>query len=220
MPQWTQEQIWQGMDVIIIGGGHSLQTFPWDMLKRELTIGCNAAYSLGTEVCSVVFFGDASFLKDKDHYAGLVKYGGPVFTNAPRLSPPAVKTSWLLTIPRQSEGLGETSVGWNGNTGAGAINLAFLFGARRVYLLGFDMHESTAPNWHELYAKKLREQRRARNLGKHHPYARFLLGFEAVARDWKAKFPDRQIINVNDNTALRLFPIITVAEFLKERANG
>ena len=37
------------------------------------------------------------------------------------------------------EGLGLKMLNTNGNSGMGAINLAYLFGARRILLLGFDM---------------------------------------------------------------------------------
>jgi len=221
MPNWVPEPLWEGADAIIIGGGPSLKGFNWDLLKDEMTIGCNAAYTLGKEVCSVILFGDSSFFKD--HQVGLENYGGPVFTNSRRLL--GTKIPWLLTIPRQSKGLSHTALGWNGCTGAGAVNLAFLFGAKRVYLLGFDMMvqykvegQPLTENWHTLYDKKKARKNPLKKGGS--PYPRFLSGFEDVVKDWKEKFSDREIINVNDDTALRCFPVMSVSEFLKERANG
>jgi hypothetical protein len=38
-------------------------------------------------------------------------------------------------------GLGEKMIHMNGNSGAQAINLAYLFGARKIVLLGFTMRE-------------------------------------------------------------------------------
>jgi len=42
---------------------------------------------------------------------------------------------------RNTNGLGADVVHLNGNSGAQAINLAFLFGARKIVLLGFTMRE-------------------------------------------------------------------------------
>jgi hypothetical protein len=38
-----------------------------------------------------------------------------------------------------SSGLGRRHIHWGGNSGFQAINLAYLWGARRIVLLGFDM---------------------------------------------------------------------------------
>lgn len=39
-------------------------------------------------------------------------------------------------------------IGWGGNGGFQAINLALQFGARRIVLLGFDMHLRDGAHWH------------------------------------------------------------------------
>ena len=198
MPRWSPEKVWDGADAVIIGGGDSLRDFPWEILKGESTIGCNAAYTLGKDICSVVLFGDNAFFKKNQ--AGLQKYGGPVFTNSRRLQGSTI--SWLYSVPRQSDGLGLQSLGWNGNTGASALNLALLFGASRVFLLGFDMCAvEERANWHDMYEKDRKQRHNSvKKAEAGHPYPRFLRGFEAVVRDWKEKFSDREIINVNDDT--------------------
>lgn len=214
MPRWVPEELWLGREAVIIGGGPSLAAFPFECLKRELTIGCNAAYSLGSEISSIVVFGDSSFFAE--HEEGLREYGGAVFTNCRKLLDSPIP--WLRTMPRLERGLGKNALGWNGNTGAGAINLAFLLGVQKVFLLGFDMkRQEKKANWHELYEASKRRGR-ARPLP--NPYDRFLLGFDAVKRDWERKFADREIINVNDDSSLVHFPILSVSDFLKEREYG
>jgi hypothetical protein len=39
-------------------------------------------------------------------------------------------------------------IGWGGNSGFGAINLAVQFGARRIILVGFDMRIDKGIHWH------------------------------------------------------------------------
>jgi len=204
MPEWKPEPIWQNQDVTIIGGGASLQTFSFEVLVNENVIGCNAAYRLGKDICSVVFFGDNTFLDD--HEKGLEQYGGPVFTCARRCV--GSEIPWLRWVRRTVEGLAVDAIGWNGTTGGAAINLAFLFGCKRVFLLGFDMCEREGKShWHDAYGPKKVEQ----------DYPKFARGFEYVVRDWKELCSDREVINVNDNSSLKCFPCISMEEYLKGR---
>ena len=53
MPIWIPQEKWKDEDVFIIGGGDSLRTFNFDVLKDELTIGCNTAFSLGSDICKI-----------------------------------------------------------------------------------------------------------------------------------------------------------------------
>ncbi|RLF28620.1 MAG: hypothetical protein DRN14_03870 [Thermoplasmata archaeon] len=204
MPKWTPQPIWQDQDAIVIGGGASLHSFPFEVLVPEYVIGCNAAYSLGKDVCSVVFFGDNTFFEK--HEEGLKRYDGPVFTCSRRLYQ-SDAISWLRVVRRIPEGMAIDAVGWNGNTGAAAINLAFLFGCRRVFLLGFDMSEwQGRSHWHDLYPKDNVQD-----------YPKFMRGFMMMADGWRRVFPDREIINVTDNSALELFLKMSVQDFLKRR---
>ena len=207
MPIWIPQEKWKDEDVFIIGGGDSLRTFNFDVLKDELTIGCNTAFSLGSDICKICIFGDqkwyAHFLKD------LPKYEGVLFTNAPQLKKASLRIPWLWYINRKERGLHFDALGWNGNTGASAINLALLLGAKRVFLLGFDMHLSSIgrPNWHDDIIDKPNEN----------CYVRFLSKFKRVEVDLKKKFPNREVINISDSSGLDLFPIVGVDEFWKNR---
>ena len=85
------------------------------------------------------------------------------------------------------------------NTGASAINLALLFGANPIYLLGFDMQLSPEgkKNFHNAYSDKPNSK----------AYERFLRGMTLVARDLPTLFPGHQVINLEDDTsALKDFP--------------
>lgn len=197
--------------MIIIGGGPSLKNFPWDVLIPENTIGCNAAFRLGAKVCSVVLFGDykSFYLKFESE---LKKFDGPVYSVARRLFSAGIP--WLHVLPQRPQGMHLDAIGWNGNTGAAAINFAIASGARKVYLLGFDMSNcSNDTHWHEAY-----DHRNQRGHPQIQNYPRFLLGFQNLVADWHGKFADREIINVTDRSGLTCFPCIPVADFLKERS--
>lgn len=189
MPVWNPEETWKDQDVYIIGGGPSLRDFDWSLLHDEYTIGCNTAFTLGEQVCKICIFGDYAWWQA--FHRELESYKGTVFTSMSR--PPNV--SWVWTMPRRPQGLHTDALGWNGNTGSLAINLAMLLGAKRVFLLGFDMKRiDDRPNWHDQIIRPAAT--------KPHIYQGFVRDFRFVVRDWKAKFADRQIINVTKDSGL------------------
>jgi len=204
MPKWIPKPEWIDEEVFIIGGGDSLRSFNWSLLKDERTIGCNDAYKLGEETCKICVFGDARWFKI--HKDSLAEYKGTVFTNANQLF--HTNLSWLWTLQRQVTGLSKTRLGWNWNTGAVAVNLALLLGAKRIFLLGFDMQISKTgrANWHSVKGTKPNVE----------AYSKFLMGFTQLSIDLKTKF-NCEVINVTDNSNLDLFPKIACDVFWKER---
>ncbi len=202
MPRWTPEPLWAEQDAFIIGGGPSLATFNWDCLKGRCTIGCNSAYKLGADICKICFFGDQSFWME--HKNKLEHFEGLVITNSRNFlkeSPP-----WLYVVERRGKGVHADQPGWNGNSGACVINLALIMGARRVFLLGFDMKaKKDQVNWYCAPGSK-----------KPQPYRRFLDSFNLIAKECESVFPDREVINANDDSDLRVFPAITMAELQEE----
>lgn len=197
MPVWKPTQEWPDSDVFIIGGGSSLRGFDWSLLHDEYTIGCNMAFTLGEKICKICVFGDFSWWRAfKDD---LKAYKGTVFTN--KAERQLLGIPWLWTMKRYPQGLHTDGLGWNGNTGAVAINLALLLGAKRVFLLGFDMKRiEDRSNWHDRIIRP--------STTKSHVYQGFVQDFRFVARDWKAKFVDREIINVTRDSGLgpNVFP--------------
>jgi len=208
MPKWIPEPKWIGQDVYIIGGGTSLKGFDWNLLKGKRTIGCNAAFILGADICNICIFGDTKFFNK--YSRDLESFKGIVATNDPHLQKNDLP--WLWTMPRSSVGLHVNSLGWNYNTGASAINLALILGAKRIYLLGFDMKLSKDKkmNWHKKGCDKPDE-----NI-----CHRMNENFYHVFKDWKKKFDDREIINVTDDSALKVFPKVGVKEFWQERTKN
>jgi len=211
MPRWTPEKTWDGRDCIIIGGGASLRTFDWSKLKNENTIGCNTAFIHGPEISKLCIFGDytwwTKFQFDLSKYA---EKGGIVFTNSPALL--KTKLSWLWTMPRETKGLHTEALGWNGNTGALAINLALLLGVAKIYLIGFDMHlVDNKSNWHDKIMNP--------NLVLPSVYPKFCKEFKWVQSDWKKKFPNVEIFNITNDSGLSsdLIPWMSPRVFWESR---
>jgi len=208
---WFPEPMWKDQPCYIVGGGSSLTDFPWEALRRKNVIGCNAAFYLGVKYIPIAIFGDCEFLSQ--HLPGLKHYadaGGWIVTPTrpkEKSIPPELK---LKIMKKQVFGLGKDCLGWNGNTGASAINLALLFGANPIYLLGYDMKlsQSGEGNFHDAYS------RTSSSL----TYNRFLRGMKHLAKDLPKVFPGRKVINLEDNTSvLNEFPKQSLKDHFSER---
>lgn len=192
--RWTPDQRWAASDAYIIGGGPSLRGFDFARLKGKNTIGCNSAFYLGHEIARVCFFSDYEWFLQ--HYDALSDYDGEVFTHHEALVLHPDK--WLNVLRRYDDGLHLDGLGFGGNSGCSAINLALLMGARRIFLLGIDCGGETH-HWHNHDPGSAPKEPAEL-------YGKFKDGFHAIARDMPELFPDRQIINLNPNSALRIFP--------------
>ena len=201
MPAWTPSPQWKGTDVFIIGGGPSLAGFDWKRLHAVHTIGCNSAFLLGAAVCNLCFFSDAQWFYAMERK--LESFAGRVVTHSadiPRDHP------WVSVVGKRDDGLHRDALGYGGNSGCSAINLALLLGAKRVFLLGFDLKLGNAAqmNWHQHRVEPANAD----------VFPKFLEGFQAIARDLPRVFPGCSIINLSSATALSVFPTQPVDSIL------
>ena len=238
--RWKVPRIWEGGDVWILGGGPSVTKqfgIPEEVVQSVMNgtsspsvyssymeqiydkhvIGINVAYLIG-EWIDMVFFGDNKFfLNHKERlavwpglkvscYAGIDKY------------------DWVKYLPRDArkrQGISSdpTTVAWNCNSGAAAISVAVNAGAKRIFLLGFDMNlgDTGKQHWHTLYKSKTPVQPLKPHKGvvpkvRHLPFERHLRGFPAIARD--AKLRGVEIINVCPTSAVTVFPRVNLKDVL------
>jgi len=204
MPRWKPVETWKDRDVFIIGGGRSLKSFNWNLLKDECVIGCNDAFQLGEDICNICIFGDKKWFKE--FKTELMQYKGIVFTSFKEFH--YTQNDWIWTLERPAKGLSKTKLCWNRSTGANAINLALILGAKRVCLLGFDMKlTDSKPNWHDKILSKPRAS----------VYTNFIHGMLQVKRRLPSVFPGREIVNVTDSSDLNVFPKISLKTFWKDR---
>lgn len=98
------------------------------------------------------------------------------------------------------QGLGLNAIRVNGNSGAGAINLAYLFGCRRILLIGFDMREVDGKkHWHPDHPAPLVQTQMFRE---------WIHKFMTLASDLKAK--GCEVVNCTPGSALQCFPMSTI----------
>ncbi len=204
MSLFTPSPDWAGKDAFLIGGGPSLTSFDFNLLKGRCVIGCNDAFRLGPEICQICLFGDASFFHSQKW--NLEKFQGKVITCAPTLK--FLNLPWLSKMDRQRDGIHKGStLGWNYSTGAAAINLAISMGATRIFLLGYDAGKVNGKtHWHNHRDKIIQDE----------TYRRFIRGFHTVHQSLK-HYPEVRVINVTDGTSqLPVFDRMNFTQFQAE----
>ena len=224
--------MWVGAECWIIGGGPSMpaqfgvpSNIMQDVMEGKLplsayspyfsqlhgkhVIGTNIAFMLGPWL-SMMYFGDKSFFKR--YKAQLAEWRNIKITHT-HLTPPDLpyhKNIRKIRAVTNKQGLSSdpTEVRWNLNSGAAAINIAVHTGAKRIYLLGFDMCADLGKNthWHAQY-KQLFNFKTSNSVFKRH-----LIGFPEIAKD--AKRMGVEILNINKRSAIQAFPKVHLKEVL------
>lgn len=187
---------WIDQPVFILGGGPSLKGFDANRLRgRGKVIAVNNAGFLAPW-SDVLFWADSRWLDWNKHR--LHEHVGKYKITRKRCNIPDVKFVRFL-MPSGRIAPDQSSVGgWCG--GSSAIDLARLFGARVVFLLGFDMRPG---NWHDEHLlPSLPNQHREK----------FIPTLEAMAPQWLRC--GMKIFNCNERSALRCFPFISIEEVL------
>jgi len=226
---WGIPKIWLNQTVILIGGGNSITdqfSIPKEIVQavyeKKLHIsvyspflssihnypvlGVNVSFMLGDWV-DVLFFGDKGFYKR--YSKELAAFDGLKTTYAPRSVVRDENIKIIQRNPYKKEGLTldiPNTVCWNYNSGAAAINLAVLLGAKRILLLGFDMKldESNNQHFHKEYQTDLQKTKEL--------FALHLKPFPQIQKD--AEKAGIEIINCNPNSAIECFRKANIRDVL------
>lgn len=183
------QPIWYGQRVAVIGGGPSLTETDVKKLNGKCkVIAVNDAYKLASWA-NVLYSCD---LKWWDwHIDALSGFYGMRYTQS---LDAAQKYGIKYIEGRPGSGLSTDAhyIHTNKNSGAQAINLAYLFGASEIILLGFDMQlgNDGQSHWFGDHPDKVRPN-----------YADFQRDFEVIATQHAV-----DIINCSRETALSCFP--------------
>ena len=109
--------------------------------------------------------------------------------------PAANRYGLQLVRSRRADGLGRDAVHYGGNSGYQAINLAYLWGASRIVLLGYDMqHTGGKGHWHPDHPWKP---------GVKPPVRNWVPRFARLAQDLVAE--GVSVVNATRQTALACF---------------
>ena len=201
---WPTKELWKGEDVFILGGGPSVKTFPISFLKTKKVIGCNHAYLFGPEVVDILLFCDQVFYNHHRQRPEFQKFPNPKVSNSESILNPDED---ILIVPRKQQGWHRDALGFNANTGSAAINLALILGAARIFLVGFDMQlgPQREQNWHEEVHSRV---------NRFH-YERYLSLMRSSVSDIAENWPEAQVINLNPDSKLDIFPKGRFEEYFK-----
>jgi hypothetical protein len=190
-------------DIYIIGGGPSVAETNLDLIKDKFVIGTNAAFRLGSWV-DVCFFLDCRFYKWSQD--DLEKWPNRIITTCPTLKGhPKIEVYKKCTVCGICHHKGYLAVPDQGkNAGATAIDLAIRMRAKRIILIGYDMKvKQGRHNYHNYHNHTPRDD----------VYNRFFVHFKKI----KEELPkDIEIINATPDSALTLFPKLSLKEALQK----
>ncbi len=187
---------WTGRTAVVIASGPSLtirNCVDVSACADVRMIAVNASFSRAPWA-EVVYMGDYQAVKLYSASVRRVCVPSTQLWTCSRLGAEQHQAHYVQGLTQ--EGLGRRGVAMNGNSGAQAVNLAFLFGARKIILLGFDM--KAAPDgrrhWHDEHPKPLVQVSQ---------FAEWLHKFAALADDLKAAGCD--VVNCTPDSALTCF---------------
>ena len=184
--------------VYLVGGGASLQGFDFKKLEGKPHIAINYAYRFCPNA-SMAFSGDKRFMME--HIGAFARYykGEYVVTSWQGATYEQDKESRLVIVPASMDRYfshDAAQLGGHYNSGIQAINVAYLAGARRVVLLGYDCTKINGRgHYHNGYVCDTPEG----------SYARYADEFDALGAYLETAAPDLKIYNASPVSEIKSF---------------
>ena len=198
------DPIWAGETVYIIGGGPSLTDFNWDWLAGKKTIAINKAI-LSYPNADVLYWTDSRVYSW--HKNEIDKFKGLKYTIRDHVSYSS-DSKILRKGPKFGLEESRDTLCHGNNSGYAAINLAYLFGAKKIVLLGYDMrNDGTRGHYHEGYPVPVTGDNIYRD--------QFIPGFKILAEILKEK--KVEVYNASMNSMLTVWPKISFEQALALR---
>lgn len=187
---------WHAFTAVVVASGPSLSD---EQIERILAArqrdDCRVIVTNNTIArlpwADVAFFGDYLAV---EHYKPLIGHCGEEWWSSSR---PAAQRFGVRFVPAEiGDGLGHDTLLMNGNTGALAINLAALWGSKRIVLVGFDMRLDAQgrPHWFGNHPDGLIQTQRFKD---------WIASMGVLARDAAQRGID--IINCTPDSAIECF---------------
>lgn len=209
---------WAGHDVTIVGGGPSLRGFDWSALHyRRHVITINRAFK-DAPTADLWFTEDARVItelwKERLRYFQGIKLWHCLNANEiPEVQ--AVDPSIEILQSKRKDKFWSASfqdgLGYSSNSGVGAINIAHILGADRIFLLGFDCRAEglVMENYHKDYVGRPMWE-----VGSN-AADNFKSDFEGWVAPHVKDIEVISVINPDYPTALKCWPTMEYAEFYR-----
>lgn len=145
---WKPPVIWPGQTVVVLGGGPGLNAVDHALWRgRYRCVATNTGYRLGPDA---VFFQDGEFWSKQGHGVEIQRgFSGLVASTDPGMHKQTRVRALTRDRSRRKEGLPlpDGTMPQITNAGHGAICLAYMLGAARIVLLGYDGRANG--NWYD-----------------------------------------------------------------------
>ena len=190
MPNWRDDVC------VIVASGPSLTLDQVELVEtsRARTIAVNSSYARFEHAPDVVYACDLLWWRA---YADAVCKRFPDAARWTQERAAAEQFQLKYVRHESRDGLGKKALRTGGNSGHGALNLAYLLGCRRILLVGFDMR--LGPNgekhWHPDHPKPLVQGQQ---------FQEWRHKFRVIAKDLEAE--KVTVINCTPGSALEYFP--------------
>jgi hypothetical protein len=195
-PKQSISKIWDGDTVLCIASGPSLDTDDIDYARGKCrTIVINDNYQLAPWA-DILYACD---LKWWVWHKGAPDFEGLKYTMDKKAAE-KYSLNYIEGGPGNALSDMPDKIHTGSNSGAQAINMAFLLGAKRIVLTGYDMKiaKSGASHWFGDHPDQTRS-----------PYVKFIQSFEQIAKQNLV-----EIVNCTRDTALTCFPQMNIRDAL------
>ena len=187
-----------GQTIAILAGGPSLSQQQADQVKHLVTIAINDSYQLAP-------WADYHYFCDKKWWEWHKDRADYKIFQGVRITQDVIDEPGVIRVAgAHKPGVSESPevIHYGSNSGFQALNLAYLMGAAKIILLGYDMKiaKSGKAHWFGDHPDKVRSN-----------YAGWWSNFSIAADQLKGKV---EVINCSPDTALTCFPKVSLDEVL------
>jgi hypothetical protein len=211
---WSIPREWDGETAVCFGGGPSLNQADVDycISRGWRRICCNDAFLLDPYADVLTFFDDHWH---HWHAEELTQFQGKYIIAWKKVQPARGVTIRFVKHRRGLLSFDPSTV-MGRNTGQVALNIAYLFGVKRILLLGYDMRSVNGKyNWHDRHRHEGGPHsswipRRSRELPEERYKFRFIPAMEQTGKALIRK--GVEILNCTTDSALTAFPFVALAD--------
>ena len=206
------ETDWIGKSVFIVGGGPSLSNYSFSDLDPyrdgNIVLGVNDSAFI-PDVGADAFF-TLDYQYQRRRMMSIVRFGGEKYAAIPShfsSDHRILHMHYLKRVHLRGGGFAEETgygIESSGPSGFGAMNLAYLKGAKRIFLLGFDLNpEPKEQHWHRGYDWR-------NNSHENSKYENWARWFETACFQLRQR--GIHVYNCNPDSRIVCFPKITLQQ--------
>lgn len=205
-PDWFPD--WRGQTAVIVASGPSAKRADLSIVRgRAKVIAINNSWTL-IPWADVLYGCDFSWWKANKGVRGFLNLKISQDAKVPRAYP-EIKLVQTDRVGRAREIIVDRPglIGWGGNGGFQALNLAVQFGARKIVLVGYDMTLDHGMHWHGAHPKGMNNPRQ-HNVTM---WRQILDGAAGTLKNLRI-----EVINASSKSALTAYPKTNLSAALSE----